>query len=166
LTNVNGINRFGSIVGTRVPPRPRTEPSIGFVWKNGVFHDLRFGNTVTTPTSINDNGIIVGSHQVGANPHGFVLANGLFHDVMVPGASDTIVNDINNAGVMVGTFNAGHGIQSFVLKNGTFHDLVVPGARDIEIFGINGFNTLTGFANFPNSDGTVTTRALLAKCSL
>jgi hypothetical protein len=76
------------------------------------------------------------------------------------------VNDINNAGVMVGTFNAGHGVQSFILKNGAFQDVVVPGARDVEVFGINGFNVVTGFANFPNSSGTVTTRAFLARCSL
>lgn len=165
-TTVNGINRFGSIVGSRVPPAPRTEPSIGFVWKNGHFRDLRFGTNVTTPSSINDSGVVVGSHQVGANPHGFILTNGVFHDITVPGASNTIVNDINNAGVMVGTFNAGHGVQSFILKNGVLHDLVVPGARDVEVFGINGLNALTGFATFANPDGTVTTRALLAKCSL
>lgn len=166
LTNLFGINSFGSLVGIRVPKPPRTLPFIGFVWKNGSFHDVQFGTTATNPTSINDSGVIVGWHQVGTSTHGFVLSGGAFHDVLVPGSSTTLVNDINNAGVMVGTFDTGHGVQSFILKNGAFQDVVVPGARDVEVFGINGFNVLTGFANFPNSSGTVTTKAFLGRCSL
>jgi len=101
----------------------------------------------TEARGINARGDIVGSYT-DANDvtHGFLLRDGVFSSIDVPGGAVTIgARGINARGDIVGHFldanSAGHG---YLLQGGQFKQIDYPGASATFVFGINNAGDLTG----------------------
>jgi uncharacterized membrane protein len=83
---------------------------------------------------VNDRGDIVG-RSFGAGPgHGFVLHQGTFTTIDVPGAIFTEALGINNRGDIVGDYGNASGEHAFILEQGIFTTI---GADVIIASGIN-----------------------------
>jgi uncharacterized membrane protein len=113
------------------------------------------GAADTLATGINARGAIVGIYyDIAGNSHGFLLKNGDFSTVDVPGSLvgvsgtlQTEANGINNAGDIVGDYYAPPGApgapactadtppfspqcrRGFLYRNGQFSDVLVPGKK-------------------------------------
>jgi uncharacterized membrane protein len=86
------------------------------------------GTANLTPWGINARGDIVGSVTTPA-AHAFLLREGVFTDIHVPGATSSAALDINARGDVVGRFVAGTARVMFLrTKHGDYHDIEVPGA--------------------------------------
>src|SRR5260370_1305396 len=97
-----------------------------------------FGSTLAH--GINPQGDIVGGYSDSHNvSHGFLLSQGTFTPIDVPGAVDTNALGINQQGDIVGTvLRIGSGFpHGFLLSQGTFTPIDVPGALDTGPWGIN-----------------------------
>jgi hypothetical protein len=142
-TQLYGINRYGSIVGTANLPG---QPTFMFKYSGGHFLTLAAGKN-PVPGAISDTGVIVGTHTVTTSAgteveHGFVLANGSLQDVVFPGADNTELHDVNALGHIVGTYQVGSVINSFLIEDGQF--LKVKGSDVTQASGINGFDQVVG----------------------
>lgn len=103
-TSVFGVNNLGQMVGTYGPRLLQ-----GFVFDGNEFLTIdAFGFETRTPRAINDDGVIVGVHNLGPfgprQTTGFILADGEFQRIRFPGALYTEIEDINNRGEIVGTY--------------------------------------------------------------
>lgn len=166
-TELRGINRYGTVVGSASAPG---QFSIALQIKNGKMIVLPFGNnTSASVQAISDTGVIVGIHLVPdpINPsfvdqHGFVFANGQFMDFLFPGATSGTANDINASGMIVGDFGGPNGIGHYIYSGGKFFTVKLPGASGV-LSGINGFGEITGFI-FQNT--APLSRGFVGKCAL
>ena len=109
LTNVQGINDSGDIVGFYNDAAGRTH---GFVRAGGHFQSIDFpGARLTQARGIAPNGDIVGTYQLpnesGPVPvHGFLLrASGTWHNVDYPGHLNTIAQRILADGTILGCYH-------------------------------------------------------------
>ena len=121
----------------------------GFEYKNGKFHTIDFpGAADTFVSSINDNGVMIGSELKGSGAvyEGFRLKNGAFTTIKDPKATGaTLPADINNTGTIVGGYFFGLNPHPFLYSNGVFKDIKVPNAQPYaNVFGINDHNAVTG----------------------
>ena len=86
---------------------------------------------------ISDRGDIVGSYtDVAKKTHGFLLSNGVFTTIDVPGATITIARGINARGDIVGTYQLvpskpGGDLHGFLLKDGILTTFDYPGHLNI-----------------------------------
>src|SRR6266536_4688562 len=73
----------------------------GFLYDNGVFTPIADPNWPygTVAQWINNDGAIVGFYYISTGTQYFIDDNGVFTDINVPGASQTIVQGISDAGV-------------------------------------------------------------------
>jgi hypothetical protein len=107
---VPGINDDGVIVGTWRPyAGPPFVPSVGFIRSRGgrittPVIDPNDTDPFTVLRAINDEDVIAGFYGLNVG-HGFVLSEGSFTPVDIPGASDTLVRGINNRGDLSGTYD-------------------------------------------------------------
>ncbi len=136
INSLSGINAWGSIVGTYFTDFPNA--LTGFKrWSNGGFTSLNFpGGLPTNPTSINDNGAIVGVYSGG----GFLYHNGAWATIKFPNATSTSMVGISNAGQIVGNALMPNNTSTpFLYENGTFKIISVPGAmpNSTTVFGIS-----------------------------
>jgi probable HAF family extracellular repeat protein len=132
IVEVNGINKWGTIVGVYVPPdRFRSH---GFkLWETGTTHKLDFpGAVVTQPNGINDLGTVVGSYSDNNNSsHGFIFHNGQWATLDYPHASNTVLVGITNTGKIIG--NAFENVSiPFLYENGTFKVISIPNSDPFE----------------------------------
>lgn len=104
----NGINDLEVTVGQGGAP-------IQAVYRFGRFFThvndpmlSQTGNTLLT--GVNNQGVIVGQSDV----RGFVLADGVFTTLTVPGADVVLPSSINDLGVIAGTYLVGSGSFGFV----------------------------------------------------
>jgi uncharacterized membrane protein len=142
---VTGVNANGDVVGTI---NSETLPSNGYVLHNGKITLLLVpGSDVTLPTSINDEGVVVGgslTDLVNENP-AFMWKNGVFSNIVPPG-SFGFVNafKVSNSGVVVGFFQSADGPnEGFALDNGTYTNIDPPaGFEDIVILAVNKFDNI------------------------
>src|SRR5262245_58454771 len=87
---------------------------------------------------INASGQIVGSYYDAAYlHHGFLLDQGGYTTLDVPGANYTHARRINASGQIVGYYFAGTEGHGFLLDQGGYTTLDVPGAIYTYAFGIN-----------------------------
>ena len=142
LQSANGINNWGSIVGTYFMDFPNG--LTGFKrWNNGGFFTLSFpGSLLTTPTSSNDNGIIVGYYfpTFGSLPNGFIYHSGQWATLKFPHSMNTVLVGIDNAGVIIGNaLMPDKTSKPFLYENGAFKVISVPGAttNSTTLFGIS-----------------------------
>jgi hypothetical protein len=73
-------------------------------WSNGGFVTLSFpGAQQTTPTSINDSGVIVGYYfPTSGLPSGFIYHSGQWATLNFPKSTNTMMVGIDNAGAIIG----------------------------------------------------------------
>jgi len=143
---VTGVNANGDIVGAI---NSQTLPANGYVLHNGKLTLLLVpGSDVTLPTSINDEGVVVGgslSQLVNENPS-FVWKNGVFSNIVPPGSFGFVnANKISNSGVAVGFFQSANNNnnEGFALDNGTYTNIDPPaGFEDILILAVNKFDNI------------------------
>jgi probable HAF family extracellular repeat protein len=115
--------------------------------------DYRFAkidvpNSISTEArGINARGDIVGSYT-DANDvtHGFLLRNGVFSTIDVPGATGTLgARGINARGDIVGNFRDGASVQhGYLLRDGQFTQIDYPGASASFAGGIDNAGDITG----------------------
>jgi hypothetical protein len=136
LQSANGINKWGSIVGTYFTDFPNG--LTGFKrWSNGGFITLNFpGGLPTSPTGINDKGAIVDSYSGG----GFLFPSGEWATLNFPNSTNTQLVGIDNAGAIVGNaLMTDNTSTPFLYEGGTFKIISVPGAaaNSATVFGIS-----------------------------
>jgi hypothetical protein len=133
-----GINNWGSIVGSY----NTSSASNGFKrWSNGGTIKLGFpGATSTFPTSINDQGMIVGSYFVGPAgvqlpQNGFIYYQGKWATLNYPAALFTDLVGVSNKGVIAG--NTTDLNVAFLYENGKFKTIVGPKGVGVTVTGIS-----------------------------
>ncbi len=155
---VTGVNANGDVVGAINSDTP---PFNGYLLHNGKVTTFSFpGAAVTLPTSINDEGVIVGGFligQVNENP-AFMLKDGVFSNINPPG-NDGFVTAIkvSNSGVAVGFYEAFDGTHGFALKNGSYTKIDAPHfSRVTLIQAVNKFDNVLIQAEIPGLNVTKT----------
>lgn len=120
---VSGVNANGDVVGVINSDNP---PVNGFLLHNGKVTLISFpGADATQPTSINNEGVIVGGYFiqfVNSNP-AFMWKDGVFSNIKPPDSVPTpFVNasKITNSGAVVGSYQPESGGPGFAFKNGTY----------------------------------------------
>jgi probable HAF family extracellular repeat protein len=150
----NGGQMVGSVSGCYFGAGPVL--SRGFLWAGDgdpVFID--FPGLTNDPFlcleehtfahGINDQGQIVGAFkQAGGGTHGFLLDDGVFTQIDVPGAESTELASINNEGQIVGTFTDASGTHGFFLDGGIFTQIDAPGATSTQALDINDAGQIVG----------------------
>jgi hypothetical protein len=105
-TSPTGLNDNGAIVGLLNQGTGANFHTIGFLFSGGNFTHFRFpGSSDTFANDINKNGVIVGSFR-GANGQGaFMVQNGVFHQVVIPGFPNAspVANGVNESGRYCGS---------------------------------------------------------------
>jgi uncharacterized membrane protein len=69
---------------------------------------------LTIPNGINASGQIVGSYWDGSTNHGFLLDQGIYTTIDVPGAYSTSAYGINDSGQIVGSYSDAFGTHGFL----------------------------------------------------
>ncbi len=153
---VNGINGWGSVVGTYFTDFPNG--LTGFKrWSNGGFITLNFpGAQQTTPIGINDSSTIVGSYfAVAGQGNGFIYHNGQWASLNFPSSTNTTLTGISNAGVIIGNAMVNGSSTAFLYGNGVFKVISVPNAlaNSTTVFGIGPkLGMILGTASFSTGD--------------
>ena len=136
VTNADSINPSGEIVGHTLVKGKRH----GYLRKkNGEFTQIDFpGAAATLALGINSRGDIVGHYCIvtppqclngNRNAHGFLLREGSFTTIDVPGALETQAYKINSRGQIVGSFfDAAGNSHIFLFSDDEFTTIDVPGA--------------------------------------
>jgi probable HAF family extracellular repeat protein len=109
---------------------------------------------LTEARGINARGDIVGGYEDAEHVrHGFLLRNGVFSSIDVPGASSTLgARSINARGDIVGNFEGTDGVQhGYLLRDGQFTQIDYPGASGSALLGINNAGDVTG-THFDNEE--------------
>jgi hypothetical protein len=130
------------------------------------FAALVLPNTVTSDTAaaINNRGDIAGFATIGGNTEGFLLHNGHFKTLSVPGSASTQAFGVNDSDEVVGQFMLGSGnnakTHGFTWKNGHFTTVDDPNGIDTTtVNGVNDLGQLVGFYtdSAGNTDGMLAT---------
>ncbi len=106
LTNVQGINAEGDIVGFYQDAAGQH----GFVRRNGVFTSINYPGAISTDArGISADGDIVGSYTVAPggppNIHGYLLRQGTLTEIQFPGHMGTIAQRISSHGDIYGCYH-------------------------------------------------------------
>jgi probable HAF family extracellular repeat protein len=62
----------------------------------------------------------VGVYRDAAGTHGFLLDNGMYTTLDMPGSTNTVATGINDAGQIVGSYVDANGQHGFLLDNGSY----------------------------------------------
>lgn len=134
-TLANGINRYGTIVGT--VDNLDSQGNIvefGFVrFSNGSFQKVVApGSLRTRLNRRNASGATVGQYLTSNGTHGLLLSGGTFTTIDHPGGNNTNLTGINQFGTIVGYYfnSAGHAVGFKRWSNGTFATIQFPGESD------------------------------------
>ena len=142
LDGVEGINRWGTILGTYLDNSGFPSVKHGFKrWNNGTTHTLDFPGappSSTTPEGINDNGTVVGQYSDNkAILHGFIFHNGQWATLDFPQAVATNLIGITNARKIIGKARVNSSDTLFLYENGTFKIISVPNLVGPELLSIS-----------------------------
>lgn len=147
-----GVNDNGDVVGTILSGTSAFD--VGFLLHNGKVTILSFpgAQAGTEPTSINDEGVIVGSYALSINdegPRGFMWKAGVFSNVNPPDSGGSSQpKKISNAGDIVGSYNTADGVEhGFSLDHGKYTKIDAPGFRLTDILGVNKFDNIVALAS-------------------
>jgi probable HAF family extracellular repeat protein len=153
-TSANGINDSGQVVGGfQVPVSPRMGIyTVGaFSLSGGVYTNISVPGTGGTlldsaASGINKYGQIVGS----VNTAGFLLGDGNYTFIKVPGSLATGAGGINDAGQIVGGYAFLQGgvegpVHGFLLSGDSYTTIDVPGASQTLPNGINNEGDIVGY---------------------
>lgn len=159
-SGANAIDSANRIVGDSVDSAGYLG---GFIYTNSTMTRLPINTVFCIPTSISDNGQIVGEYA-GFGQHGFLYSQRGFTDLgVLPGASFTgpsSAYDINSAGDIVGKAESSTGqYHAFVYSGGQMVDIgtLLPPGYDLAsstAYGINNFGEIVGVstATFTGED--------------
>jgi hypothetical protein len=145
----SGVNDLGDIAGQF----NGNGSDFGFLLHNGKLTIISFPGATggTFPTSINNQGVIVGTYFIGEQrdgAHGFMWKNGAFTNVAFPGAVATDPTKISNNGDVVGTYvDSGLIEHGFSFDKGHYSTIDRPGFSDTQIVAVNSFDNILGFAS-------------------
>ena len=103
------------------------------------------GGTFTSPSGVNDTGVIVGSFTDDTGSHGFLYKGGTFATLGPPGASQSYAASINNAGQIVGLFTDSAVWHAFLKVGGAFTTIDFPGADFTSPLAIDNAGRILGF---------------------
>ena len=84
------------------------------------------------------------NYAPGDRSAGYVIDDGKFKPLVVPGSSATSAWDVNPAGDVVGTYRDSVGVHGFILTPDGFISLNVPTAAMTRVFGINTSGAVVG----------------------
>jgi hypothetical protein len=145
-TAANGINKYGTIVGTA---QDQTGITFGFVrYSDGSFKRYAVSGSYNTEFfHRNDNGVTVGFYQSAAGgKHGLLLSGSTLSTIDYPGAIDTVLTGINKWGSIVGyyTDSTGHfkGLKRY--SSGGFAKVSIPNYSDIMPMDITDSGVIVG----------------------
>jgi hypothetical protein len=154
-----GINNRGDIVGVA--------DGVGFEKTGTTFKFIQFpGSVSSTPMSINDAGVIVGTYFDGDATHSFVSSNGKFVNFDVPGADSTDARGINDHGEIMGEFRqtADAQGQGFTFIHGSVSAFQFPGATFTEFSAVNAQGDRVGDTVTSDVNGFLSGPAFLLMC--
>jgi hypothetical protein len=116
--------------------------------RNGTLTQHMFpGSHMTVPGAINDQDDVVGFYGIGTPTitRGYLLSNGQFSTIHVPGYTATTALGINERGDIVGrTTDAAFVTHGYILRDGAYHVLDVPGAKATNVVYINAQGDMVG----------------------
>lgn len=136
VTNASafGVNDKGDVVGHFVT----NGTGFGFLLSNGKVTILSFpgAKNGTTPTSINDQGVVVGNFSLafGDTGHAFMWKDGVFSNISPPDSTTAVASKISNSGVVVGSYvSPSDGLRhGYSLENGTYTKIdITPGVSTL-----------------------------------
>jgi probable HAF family extracellular repeat protein len=124
----------------------------GFIYSDGDFTTVADPNVSTgagtLAEGINDSGEVVGyySATAGGSASGFLLDDGVYTDIAVPGAVNTYAFGINDQGDIDGSYSGSDGLaHGFLLSGGVFQTIDFAGAAQTALIGINNSDQLVGY---------------------
>lgn len=120
FSRATGINSSGQIVGTS----HNLTPNHGFLYEKGSMRDLGFppGYTSTTPSDINDSGVIVGhTGKNGGEVNAFTYLNGRF-SIVLPDLNLSALR-INSQGDLLLRQMPDHHNEGYLVRNGSVSKL-------------------------------------------
>jgi uncharacterized membrane protein len=143
-TQAFGINDADQIVGS-YPQYVNKGRGVtqGFLFSGGAYSRISVAGAVTWASGISNSGLIVGYYQTGpvTGPFsGFLLSQGTYTTLRVPGSISTQALGINQAGQIVGNYD-GHG---FLFSGGNYTTLDVPGSKSTNAAGISVSGQIVG----------------------
>lgn len=153
-TEAWAINNSGDIVGSWDMGGTNPVASlVGFELSGGTYTNLPTPSLAgwVIPYDINNEGEIVGAYSDGF--YGFLLHNGTYTTVQVPGSFETQVYGINDFGDMVGIYCPTEacvttpddpGTEGFVRVKGVFSTITIPGASYTYVGAISNFGVISG----------------------
>jgi hypothetical protein len=145
-TEVNGINAFGTIVGTFTDSAGVTHSF--FQVAGGAFQPFDVpGAIFTVAWGINSGGEIVGWYGDNTGlDHGFMDNNGVFTTVDPPGSTLTNAFSINDNNAIVGEYAGSKGkFHGFKDQSGFFTTVDAPnGAKSTAVSGVDNSNNVAG----------------------
>jgi uncharacterized membrane protein len=119
-TSAFGVNDNGDVVGRFVS----NGAAFGYLLRNGKLTILSFpgAQAGTTPTSINDEGVVVGNYFLSPfdGGHAFMWKDGVFSNVTPFGSTFSLASKISNTGVVVGSYVSDGLRHGYAFKNGTY----------------------------------------------
>jgi uncharacterized membrane protein len=147
-----GINSDGKIVGRSEFPGGQLEAQGFLRLRNGdysVIIDPNQTGPFTSPSAINDSGMVAGYYTSGGSFKGFFLADETYTDFVLPGACASKITGLNNAGDFAGWryFRGVLGcndIESFISVGGNVTIFTIPGAEDTTAMGMNNLGQVVG----------------------
>jgi hypothetical protein len=130
-TSPTALNDNGAIVGLLNSGSGTSFHTTAFLFSGGNFTHFRFpGSADTFANDMNKNGVIVGTFR-GPNGQGsFMVQNGVFHQVTLPGFPNaaTSANGVNDLGDIVGVFTRNGSNVGFLLHQDKLTIISFPGA--------------------------------------
>jgi hypothetical protein len=146
-TEGSNLNPDGAISVVGFYTSSKTGNPVGFVYKAGKFKDIvgPTGAVFVYGAAINDSGAIVGYYSDSAGVfHGYLLKNGKYKTLNVPGAADTFATGINTTGIIsLYWLNASGVYESSIYNGKTYKTINVPGAADSFALDLNAAGDVT-----------------------
>jgi len=146
-TEGSNLNPDGAISVVGFYTSKKTGNPVGFVYKAGKFKDIvgPTGAVFVYGAAINDSGAIVGYYSDSAGVfHGYLLKNGKYKTLNVPGAADTFATGINTTGIIsLYWLNASGVYESSIYNGKTYKTINVPGAADSFALDLNAAGDVT-----------------------
>jgi probable HAF family extracellular repeat protein len=104
------------------------------------------GSLGTTPTGINNKGVVVGNYQNSSGVYGFVLSNEDYTTISCPDATQgTYATGINDNGIVVGYYSTTYKNYGFVYENGECKTLADFNGSTPYALAINNANEIVGY---------------------